>query len=47
MQQVSGQVLALGTSGGLNNPQLYSVDLNGDGVKEMIVFDRDGDRWLA
>ena len=47
MQQASGQVLALGTSGGLNNPQLYSVDLNGDGVKDMIVFDRDGDRWLA
>jgi hypothetical protein len=37
----------LGTAGGLNNPQLYSVDLNGDGVKDMIVFDRDGDRWLA
>ena len=31
MQQASGQALALGTAGGLNNPQLYSVDLNGDG----------------
>ena len=47
MQQESGQALALGTAGGLNNPQFYSVDLNGDGVKDMIVFDRDGDRWLA
>ncbi len=47
IERANGQALSLGTSGGLNNPQFYSPDLNGDGVTDMVVFDRDGGRWLT
>jgi hypothetical protein len=29
-------------TGGLNNPQLNKVDLNNDGVEDLLVFDRNG-----
>lgn len=47
IQNAAGQTLALGTSGGLNNPQMYNADLDGNGTADLVVFDRDGDRWLA
>lgn len=47
VQRANGQNLELGTSGGLNNPQAYSADLNGDGIQDLVVFDRDGGRWLT
>lgn len=47
IQRSNGQAMNLGTSGGLNNPQFYSPDLNGDGINDMAVFDRDGGRWLT
>ena len=38
--------LALGFAGGLNNAQFFNVDINGDGTQDLIVFDREGSRWL-
>lgn len=38
--------LALGFAGGLNNAQFFNLDINGDGTQDLIVFDREGSRWL-
>ncbi len=38
----NGQVLSNALAGGLNNPQLSEVDLNNDGVTDLLVFDRKG-----
>jgi hypothetical protein len=37
-----GRTLELATLGGLNNPQLSAVDLNGDGTEDLYIFDRTG-----
>ena len=34
-------------AGGLNNPQLSEADLNNDGIAELVVFDRTGDKILT
>ena len=34
-------------AGGLNSPQFCEVDLNSDGIKDLFVFDREGDRVLT
>lgn len=39
--------LAYGLTGGLNNPQIYEMDLTGNGSNELMVFDRDGGRILV
>jgi Secretion system C-terminal sorting domain/FG-GAP-like repeat len=36
-------VLKMALAGGLNNPQFNSVDMNGDGKIDLLVFDRSGD----
>ncbi len=33
--------------GGLNNPQFSNVDLNNDGIKDLFIFDRTGNRVLT
>ena len=33
--------------GGLNAPQFSAVDLNGDGIQDLFVFDRGGDKVLT
>lgn len=38
----NGQVLDLAWAGGLNSAQLSEVDLNGDGLKDLFIFDRSG-----
>lgn len=38
----NGQTLDLAWAGGLNSAQLSEVDLNGDGLKDLFVFDRSG-----
>lgn len=35
------------TTGGLNNPQVHLIDIDGDGVEELYVFDRSGNVHLA
>lgn len=47
IQNLAGQALNLGTSGGLNNPQMFNADINGDGTDDLLVFDREGGRWLT
>ena len=47
IQNSAGQALDLGTAGGLNNPQMFEADVDGNGTADLIVFDREGGRWLA
>jgi len=35
------------TTGGLNNPQVHLIDIDGDGSEELYVFDRGGNVHLA
>ena len=39
-----GAVLPLAWCGGLNDPQLSSIDLNGDGLLDLFLFDRAGNK---
>ncbi len=38
--------LGAGLRRGLNNAQFFNLDINGDGTQDLIVFDREGSRWL-
>ena len=38
--------LVNGFAGGLNNPQIFDLDINGDGQTDLLVFDREGSRWV-
>lgn len=38
--QYEGRQLALGWVGGLNAPQISKIDLNGDAVEDLFIFDR-------
>ena len=39
----AGKKLSMPWAGGMNLPQFSSMDLDGDGREEMVVFERDGD----
>ena len=39
----SGDTLLDPWSGGLNNPQFSSLDINNDGMEDLFIFERDGD----
>ncbi len=43
----NGKELSLATAGGLRNPQFSSIDLNNDGIKDLFVFDKTGDKVLT
>ncbi len=43
----NGKELTLGTIGGLRNPQFSNIDFNNDGIKDLFVFDRTGDKVLC
>ena len=45
--QVENYYLANPWMGGLNAPQFSNIDVNGDGTKDLFVFDRQGDRKLV
>lgn len=34
-------------TGGLNSPQMYNLELDGDGIKDLFVFDRFGNKVLT
>ena len=38
--------LANGFAGGMNNSQVFTLDINGDGTQDLLVFDREGNRWI-
>jgi len=44
--KVDGIELKASWAGGLNNAQFGTIDLNGDGFSDLLVFDRHGDRIL-
>jgi len=39
--------LPLAWVGGLNNPQFSAADLNNDGIKDLVIFDREGNKFLT
>jgi hypothetical protein len=47
VRDLAGERLAQAWLGGLNAPQYQSADLDGDGTKDLIVFDRAGDALVA
>lgn len=42
-----GQLLKLSGAGGLNAPQYSPIDLNNDGIKDLLVFDRSNNTILT
>jgi WD40 repeat protein len=43
---VNGKTLRYPWAGGLNNPQFCDIDFNSDGLEDLLVFDRDGQKIL-
>src|ERR1017187_10109091 len=41
------KLLPLAWVGGLNNPQFSSADLNNDGINDLVIFDRTGNKFLT
>lgn len=41
---INGDTLKNPWVGGFNTPLFSTIDLNGDGIKDLFVFDKDGDR---
>ncbi len=44
---INGDTLSVPWSGGLNCPQFSAIDLNGDGIKDLFVFDRDANKVIT
>ncbi len=42
-----GSLIASGWSGGLHAPQFSTMDLNGDAIEDLVVFDRADDKLLT
>lgn len=42
-----GDQLGMAWAGGLNFPQVSDIDLNGDGLKDIFLFDRSGDKVIT
>jgi hypothetical protein len=43
----NGNALPMGWAGGLNFPQVSDIDLNGDGLKDLFLFDRSGNQVVT
>lgn len=46
-EDASGKAFPMPLTGGLNSPQLSAVDLNDDGVQDLYIFDRSGNKQLT
>lgn len=44
---INGANSTIAMTGGLNNPQFCEVDLNNDGLQDLLVFDREGNKKLT
>src|SRR5687768_10645097 len=44
---IGGNALQAAWTGGLNAPQLSEIDLDNDGTRDLVVFDRVGPRLLT
>lgn len=42
-RHINSKVLEYATTGGVDNAQLNSIDLNDDGIQDLFIFDRAGD----
>ena len=47
ISQISGSPLKFPWAGGLNSCQFCAIDLNSDGINDLLVFDRQGNRKLT
>ncbi|MDN5203307.1 FG-GAP-like repeat-containing protein [Fulvivirgaceae bacterium BMA10] len=45
--QIQGQSLAYGWSGGLNAGQYNTIDLNNDGIEDLVIYDRTSNRLIT
>lgn len=43
----TGDSLVNAFAGGLNNPQMYHLDVAGSSQEELVIFDREGSRWMV
>ncbi len=43
---INGDTIKYPWAGGFNNPQFSDIDLNGDGIMDLLVFDRSGNRVI-
>lgn len=43
---VNGKTLTLAWAGGMNSVQFGELDLDLDGTKDLLAFDREGNRWI-
>ena len=43
---MDGQTLSLAWAGGMNNVQFGELDLDFDGTRDLLAFDREGNRWM-
>lgn len=46
-KKANGEVYSLALAGGLNQPQFSNIDLNKDGLQDLLVFDRTGNKVLT
>lgn len=44
---IAGDTIEYPWAGGFNNPQFSDIDLNGDGIMDLFVFDRSGDKVIT
>ncbi len=44
---ISGDTIAYPWAGGVNNPQFSDIDMNGDGIMDLFIFDRSGNKVLT
>ncbi|MFT5725576.1 MAG: hypothetical protein ACI9JN_002701, partial [Bacteroidia bacterium] len=47
VRDMAGNTLKLGNVGGLNQPQIYNLDIDNDGKLDLFVFDRNGGKTIS
>lgn len=47
VERSDGSLYAFPWAGALNNPEFSEIDIDGDGIKDLFVFDKEGDKVLT